>query len=43
MKKQNLLGPKVEVMVSESSSDHERGNVMDRDDKEGYNKGMDML
>lgn len=36
--KRNVLRPKVEVMVSESSSDHERGNVMDRDDKEGYNK-----
>ncbi|KAG2310396.1 hypothetical protein Bca4012_024913 [Brassica carinata] len=41
--KRNVLRPKVEVMVSESSSDqveetsHERGNVkMDQDDKEGY-------
>lgn len=36
--KRNVLRPKVEVMVSVSSSGHERGNVMDRDDKEGYNK-----
>lgn len=41
------VGPKVEVMVSESSSDqvgeasHERGNLMDQDEKESY-KGMDM-